>query len=279
MIIKNLNKEIMFIVNKKEIKFENIYLNFEKYSYQKIYKRLIKIFQEKQYSAEVLFIEDYEATFIDIILLLVLTKLNKKFIYNNENYELSFTYAIPLYKEHVLFDFVIKNLSLCIKNRQIVFLPHNSLYLYKKINEIHLNKIFKDEKRTLLKNKDIKIIKTKFNKDFFDFWKNYDKTRFGENQSNDFQKFFKILYNKFNFHLYKYVLDNDIIAYNVCYLSNEQKVIYDVLFPWINSKKVYRVGIFSMLYNLKQAFHMDWGYSICYGIYDYKNKILNKLEN
>ncbi|MEY8330345.1 hypothetical protein AALB81_13630 [Lachnospiraceae bacterium 48-33] len=240
---------------------------------------LVKFLKQNKVENGNMIIEDYHAENEELILLLSMTILHNTFMYMNVSYELSFAYAVPLCKDTYLLNFTIDNLDECLKNKQIVFLQSDTLYLYKVINADGYERVCKSQRKTINKNSHTVINQVPFSDTFFNFWKEYDFWRFGENQTIEFQKFFYMVYNSNPaFKLYEYKQDGVIVAYNVCYFSQNQKVIYDVLFPWKNIESTYRVGIYSIIVNLKNAFDMGWGYSICYGVFDYKNKILDKLE-
>ncbi len=239
---------------------------------------LVFFLNKNNFSRCVLKVENYNKTSEENIVLFALTLLECDFVMEVKSYELSFAYAIPLKADKHLRDFVKNNLGLCLSNHQLVFLPSDTLYLYEMIPEGGLKKILHDERKTIKKNSGTQIKKIPFSNTFFDFWKEYDWLRFGEMQSIDFQNFFKLVYNDEHFQLYEYSVNDNIVAYNVCYFSDTSKIIYDVLFPWKNLEFVHRIGIYSMLINLQHAFDLGWGYSICYGIYEYKNTILNKLN-
>lgn len=221
---------------------------------------------------------DYKKTKMETMVLLALTKLNNHFVVENEEYELSFAYAVPLNRDLFLLGYVIDNLEYCLDNNQVVLLTSKSLYLYETINLEAFNKILNREKRTIRRNTHVRIQEVSFTDSFFDFWKKYDLARFNEKHSDDFMMFFKKVYDLDPFKLFAYYSHEKIVAYNVCYYSETQKVIYDVLFPWIFDNSVCRIGIYSIINNLSIAVKMGWGYSICYGIFDYKTQLLKDLK-
>lgn len=64
--------------------------------------------------------------------------------------------------------------------------------------------------------------------------------------------FYKFVFKNSQFKLYKYEVNGKSVAYNVCYYSEIQRVIYDVAFPWTTYADTYRLGIFSIIVNLKE---------------------------
>ena len=278
MILKNEKNEIVCTLINNVFRFQRNCFSLQDLNNIEIYDTLLNCLEEYQYLDKTYIVENYECQDNQIILLLILTKLNNVLIFKNEIYDLNLSYALPLNKEKKVLQFVIKNLDLCLQNKQIVFLPNSSLYSYSKVNFDELNSIYISEKRTIKKNKDVHIYETIFSEKFFEFWKEFDENRFNEIQTIEFRNFFKFLYNVLDFKIYKYVIDQTTIAYNVCYFSEENKIIYDVLFPWVYDKKTFRIGIFAIIKNLEKCSEMQWGYSLCYGKFPYKDKILNKLE-
>lgn len=226
-----------------------------------------------------LYIADFEQNSdANIIVLFVLTLLNNTFIYNEKDYELTFAYAVPLNKERYLCNFALSIFEKCIGNGQLVFLPADTLCIQKKISKEKYLKLCHFERKTISRNEKIIVKEVPFTDDFFEYWKNYELQRFGEIQEKSIRDFFMEVYSDLHFKLYKYSFNGETVAYNVCYYSDEQKVLYDVLFPWNDKMNVYRIGIFSILINVKRALDLKWGYSLCYGIFDYKTEILKRLE-
>ena len=265
-----------FIIEEKQVSIEyKNHLFF--FSPVEEYEFIYSFFKQYIKPHSWVFVSDYLPTDVNIIVLYILMLLNCKTILDGKEYELSFAYAVPLNRDNYLKKFVLDNLRFCLKAKQIVFLPAETLYLFNTIPQKGLLRIIHDERRTIRRNVLTSIEEVDFSSDFFDFWKDYDRVRFNEIQSREFQEFFKYAYDTDFFHLFKYTVDDHLIAYNVCYYSENQKVIYDVLFPWKEYYKAYRIGIYSMIINLQRASKIGWGYSICYGKYKYKNDILDKL--
>lgn len=226
-----------------------------------------------------MYVADFEQNSdANIIVLFVLTLLNNTFIYNEKVYELTFAYAVPLNKERYLCDLTLSIFEKCIRNGQLVFLPADTLCIQKKISKEKYLGLCHFERKTISRNEKTSVKEVPFTDDFFEYWKNYELRRFGEIQEKSIRDFFMKVYSDLHFKLYKYSLNEETVAYNVCYYSDEQKVLYDVLFPWDDKMNVYRIGIFSILVNVKRALDLKWGYSLCYGIFDYKTEILKRLE-
>lgn len=239
---------------------------------------IVALFKELKVVHLRLNVLDIKHSNFDIEILLALTLLSNSFIWNDEEYELSFAYVVPISKDMQVRNYILGNLEECLLSGQIVFLPKSSFYLFKNINKNDLQRILKRERKTIQKNQDTKIKEVESWSDFFPFWREYQNKRFGQDISEFYIKFFKKIYISQSYKLYQYEIDNNIIAYNVCYYSDDQRVIYDVLFPWKKDSNVYRIGIYSIIMNMKHAFEIGWGYSLCYGIYQYKNSIMKHIK-
>ena len=222
---------------------------------------------------------DFENKDVEILALLGLTELGCSFILNGKKFELSFAYAVPIQRDPFLKIYTINNLEICLKNHQIVFLPSESLYIVNYVNQKALEQLHWQERRTIGKNRNTEIVSMDFSQDFFSFWKRYVKDRYNEVQSDEFVSFFKHVYSQKSFKLYAYICKSKIVAYNVCYYSNAQKILYDVLFPWKKNSCAYRIGIYSIIKNLETANMLGWGYSLCYGNFPYKDAIFKHLWN
>lgn len=275
---------MVIIYNEYQLKIESTFASFSDNDFICFSSPIVCLYQIFSYIYKkiernsIIVVDDYVATDTNLIFLYVLTLLKCTIFYKGKEHELSFAYAIPIKRDDLIREFVYENIILCLNNKQIVFLPTDTLYLYNKIPFKGLSRIYKDERKTMKRNASTIIEEVEFSDDFFEFWKEFDKSRFNENHSISFQNFFKYVYPKMDFRLFKYSINNNLIAYNVCYFSKTEKVIYDVLFPWKNSDDAYRIGIYSMIKNLEKAYQMKWGYSMCYGIYWYKDAVLNKLK-
>ena len=240
--------------------------------------KIVEFFREETLEKGFFEVED-KFTERDTIALLALTFLGNKFYYSGVLFELSFAYAVPLNKDHYLMEFVLENLNDCLKTHNIVFLKSDTLYLCQKVGLTAYEKISNKNRKTVKRNEKVVIEEVPFSSEFFDFWESYDYTRFGERQSDEFKAFFWKVYNGNSaFRLYQYRIDDRIIAYNVLYFSQNQKVIYDILFPWIKCNSVYRIGIYSVIKNIQMSAERNWGYSICYGQFEYKDQIWKCLQ-
>lgn len=223
-----------------------------------------------------LVVRDFESKDLEILVLIGLTELGCSFIYNAKVFEVSFAHAIPLNRDLFLKKYTIDNLDACLCNHQIVFLPHDSLYIIDHIDKEKMELLCRKEKRTIAKNQETVIIETDFSQDFFDFWKWYVNDRYNTVLDDDFISFFKHVYSQGPFKLYAYLQKNKLVAYSVCYYSNEEKILYDVLFPW-KKNSAYRIGIYSIIRNIEEANNIGWGYSLCYGKFPYKDAIFKHL--
>lgn len=275
-IISSDGTQLIYISN-DVITIKQDHIKYSKSHIKSFFRIMLNTLKNNKILKKILYIDSLPKNNIDTCVLLGLAMNKNRFFIGKELYDLTISYAMPIGNDKRIIKFIFKNLKSCLKNRQLVLQKRSDLYIQTKINEKKLKKIFHDEKRTLNRNKNIKIQKVNFSKKFFKFWNNYDNRRFKETHTKDFEMFFKRLYKLDNFVLYKYTFLDNVIAYNVCYFSNDEKILYDVLFPWEKSNYAYRIGILSILNNLVKAYNMKYGYSLCYGVFDYKNSIFNKL--
>lgn len=270
--IKLIGQQIIISINQEEYDMSNF--DFKKESFEK----LVNFFRKNKLVDKYLSVDDFDSN-ESIVVLLALTYLENKFYYNDDLYELSFAYAVPLNRDVYLMEFTIDNLEDCLETNNIVFLECDTLYLCEKVSRIGYERVCKKNKKTIHNNEQIIIEQIPFSTDFFEFWEQYNFIRFGEKQQKKFMEFFLKLYNSSAaFKLYRYCLNGEVFAYNVLYYSQDQEVIYDVLFPWIKNESVYRIGIYSIIKNLQRAVEREWGYSICYGQFEYKDQLWKYLN-
>lgn len=271
--------KIVLYANQNVIRTKQKVYDLQSFDYNKeSLMKLVKFFRKEELENVFLEVEDYSSE-ENTVVLLALTLLGNKFYQCGNLFELSFAYAVPLYKDNYLMTFVIENLSDCIKTHNIVFLKSDTLYICQKVERTVYEKISKKNVKTIERNENVVIEEVPFSFDFFAFWEDYDYIRFKEKQSDEFKRFFSKVYNSSkSFRLYRYSIDGKPFAYNVLYFSQNQKIIYDVLFPWIKCNSVYRIGIYSIIKNIQMAAERNWGYSICYGQFEYKDQIWKYLQ-
>jgi hypothetical protein len=207
-------------------------------------------------------------------ILFALTCLNNYFYIAGEVYDLTFAAAIPIGNDFFIMNCIKYHLKEYLSSGQVYVMSHSDLYLIEKISLRPYLKTCTKEKKTIAKNKRVNIIETLFSEEFFEFWKKYYKERFQITMNEKCLSFYRFVFKNSQFKLYQYEVDSKIVAYNVCYFSETQKIIYDITFPWIMYKDTYRIGIFSVIVNLTRALNKGWGYSLCYGKYDYKDSIM-----
>lgn len=209
--------------------------------------------------------------------LFALTCLNNSFYIAGELYDLSFASAVPIGNDVFIMNCIKYHLHEYLCSGQIYVMLHSDLYLNEKISLKSYYKICNKERKTIAKNKRVDIREALFSEEFFEFWKVYYKERFQVTVDEKYLSFYKFVFKNPQFKLYQYDVNRKIVAYNVCYFSETQKIIYDIAFPWILYEGTYRIGIFSIIVNLKRALNKGWGYSLCYGKYDYKDSIMKYL--
>ena len=210
-------------------------------------------------------------------ILFALTCLNNSFYISKNLYDLTFAAAVPIKSDAYIMNCIKYHPYEYLSSGQIYIMLHSDLYLSDKVSLESYFKICHKERKTIRKNKRVNIQEVLFSDEFFKFWKIFYLKRFQLNVDEKYISFYKRVFNNPKFKLYKYTIEEKIVAYNVCYFSETQKIIYDIAFPWIKCKDIYRIGIFSIIVNLTRALNMRWGYSLCYGKYDYKDSIMQYL--
>lgn len=207
-------------------------------------------------------------------ILFALTCLNNSFYIGGELYDLTFAAAVPIGNDIFIMNCIKYYPQEYLGSGQVYVMLHSDLYLNEKISlKSYLNACNK-ERKTIAKNKRVNIREVLFSEEFFEFWKVYYKERFQITIDEKYLSFYRFVFKNSQFKLYQYEVERKIVAYNVCYFSETQKIIYDITFPWIMCKDTYRIGIFSVIVNLTRALNKGWGYSLCYGKYDYKDSIM-----
>lgn len=209
--------------------------------------------------------------------LFALTCLNNSFYIAGELYDLTFAAAVPIGNDAFIMDSIKHHLHEYLCSGQVYIMLHSDLYLKEKISLEPYLKICNKERKTIAKNKKVNIREVLFSESFFAFWKMYYRKRFEVSVDEKYLSFYKFVFENLQFKLYQYDVNRKIVAYNVCYFSETQKIIYDIAFPWILYGNTYRIGIFSIIVNLTRALKKGWGYSLCYGKYNYKDSIMKYL--
>ena len=113
--IKLIGQQIIISINQEEYDMSNF--DFKKESFEK----LVNFFRKNKLVDKYLSVDDFDSN-ESIVVLLALTYLENKFYYNDDLYELSFAYAVPLNRDVYLMEFTIDNLEDCLETNNIVFL-------------------------------------------------------------------------------------------------------------------------------------------------------------
>lgn len=198
-------------------------------------------------------------------------------VYDNsfmESYDLTFCYAFPLYEQTTIKSKIIKNLDIINKVKFLVYQNTNEYMLYKVIGkdkELH-NLLF--HYRNIMKKCNCINVKKSYKiENIFNNWKDFYMNRFGKKYTEDEVNAFLCILNEEDYYINDYYVDDYIVCSNLIYHDNVHKIIYDILAPWDLSYKKMSLGIYSILFTVKQAVNFKCDYSLCYGNLEYKNEL------
>ncbi len=182
--------------------------------------------------------------------------------------------ALPLFEQGTLQLFVMAHLSQCIKLGMVSIQPLALLNSISVVSTSGLERLVKNNQRTMRKNSDIRIIRSSVDEDFFNMQEQFSMARFGISISADEEQIQHLIYGQHGFFVNTYVSDNTVIARNLCYLDDTRKNFYDLSLPWLAAYKKHRIGYFSIIQNLMYAHRHRTSYSLGGGNYEYKREIV-----
>jgi len=182
--------------------------------------------------------------------------------------------TLPLFEQGALQSFVMAHLSQCIKSGMVSIQPLALLNSISFVSTSGLERLVKNNQRTMRKNSDIRIIRSSVDEDFFNMQEQFSMARFGIPISADEACIQRLIYGMDRFFVNNYVCDNTVIARNLCYFDDTQKEFYDLSLPWLAEYKKHRIGYYSIIQNLMYAQKHQASYCLGGGNYEYKREII-----
>ncbi|MFM7363347.1 MAG: hypothetical protein ACKO11_02340 [Cuspidothrix sp.] len=223
-------------------------------------------------------IKSYGDALIALYLACFKTELISEF--GNLVYHVVFAHALPISIVPSILLKIANLLSEVVDNKQLLLLDPGKLILVETVgSSISLSDITKKHSRLLEKNADLKVIYHTNIKSILLNWSDFCVTRFGEKPSETMLQLFSKIYIDNNFLVKEFWLHQECVAQSLIYKDTQYGIFYDLLAPWKLEYRSRRLGIFSGIHNLIEAYNLKLKYCMCYGDFPYKHEILSGLPH
>jgi hypothetical protein len=218
----------------------------------------------------------------DALILLYVAHFKTKLLSGFEalNYHVVFAHAFPLSVVPSILLKVADLLSEVVDNKQLLLLDSQQLILVETTgSNVSLSEITKKHSRLIQINKDLKVTYHTNIKSVLSNWSDFCVNRFGEKPSETVLQLFSKIYTDSNFLVKEFWLNQECLAQSLIYKDVQYGILYDLLAPWKLESRSRRLGIFSGVHNLIEAYNLKLKYCMCYGDFPYKHEILSGLPN
>ena len=186
------------------------------------------------------------------------------------------SHAFPLSLEPTLCDFVMTNIYDLLVEEQLLILDANQFIL---VDPLAANSetTTAHHRRLLRASHDWSVIKNENVECVLGMWSDYCENRFGIIHSNRHKTLLSNLFSQSGFFVKEFWRGDACVARSLLYTGYRHRILYDILTPWSRDMARLRPGIFSAVHNLIESRSKGMQYSLCYGIFPYKEDIVHGL--
>lgn len=208
--------------------------------------------------------------------------LNKYYQYiespDGELYDLTFGYAFPLFHKNKIHEYIFSDISVYTKHKLLVYQQRKALTSYVVAGRQEaLTDFFIHNKRRWKKCSDIWVKRDENVEHIFTQWFSFYQDRFDRTYLEEEIKAFSsaVCCNSADTYLNKFYLGHRLVAANLVFHDRKERVFYDILAPWDTKLSSYGLGIYTIMFTVRQAFENNSDYSLCYGRIPYKMQLMN----
>ncbi len=257
---------------------EDIFINGKK-----INKNIdvVDLLQEKTKHIDTLEIDKIKDKFnkSECIVLLAISfnikKLTDKF---GNQYEITFSYHFPLNYEKSFIKLLLSHLDYAASGHLINLATYGD-FIACSVNEDFNYLKFQKKYSYLIRRNDC-LISLKVDNvtvpNVLKHWNKYCNEKFNKNFSKDAIAAYNYFYSTDNFHTISLINSQGIsIAEGIVYESKETNTLYYCIFWWDKYYKSLSLGIYNYVKIINYCNRKKLNFSFCYGLQDYKIKLLN----
>ena len=210
---------------------------------------------------------------IDTAILICLNSIVPQLLIQQQLMHAVLAQALPIFGHASLQSFVMTHMRQCLESGIVNIQPLALSNTIPTVSASGLARLIENNQRTIRKNNDIRIIRSAVDKNFFNMQQRFSK-RFGLPIGANEERVQHALYQQHGFFVNTYFCGDTAIAHNLCYVDAEQKTFYDLSLPWLGAYKKHRIGYYSIIKNLMEAYQKQYAYCLGGGYYAYKQEII-----
>ena len=197
---------------------------------------------------------------------------------SGNKYEVTFSYHFPVNREKNFLKTLLNNLDYLIKGNLINLATYGE-FLVCSVNE-DFNYLDFQKKYDYLVKHDDKIISIRIDNaivsDVLNHWNKYCDEKFNRIFNKETINAYNFFYSTSDFHTICLIdPQNKTIAEGIVYESKETKTLYYCIFWWDQQYKSLSPGIYNYIKTMYYCNRHNLKFSFCYGLQDYKLKLLN----
>lgn len=263
-----------------DIKFNNIVLNVSRMQPAKVLKIICDY--EKVKKAGHVVIESKQNLFskADVLVLIAIGLYHLHIFCNDEskNYAVTFSYNFPINLEPKLIVNILENIDLIVKARLIV-LGEAEDFIRVDVSKDDMYEAFFKRNKDLIKRNDRNfIISRNYSiESVLNSWKAYCYKKFNRVITTNEIEAYKKIYTLSGFSTLTYLIDGEIVAQGVIFVSDESNTMYYCIFSWDEKYKKKSPGIYAYCKAIQKCHEKGLNFSFCYGLQQYKTKLLTEF--
>lgn len=212
----------------------------------------------------------------DGILALCLNYCCPYVLYQGHLYDLTFCHGFPLYELDFVQKKLIRHIELMMESRSLVYKLHTDLVSFHTDGQLEaLDQFLVTNRRRIRNCKTLEVYCHGNVEHIFTKWETFYKVRFDRIYSpNEILAFSRAMEGE-QYHVNDFIYNGKPVASNLIYTDEKHRIQYDLLAPWDLAYQKLGLGIYSIIYSVKQACLNNYDYSLCYGNYPYKLDLLS----
>lgn len=214
----------------------------------------------------------------DYIFLLVLAKKNIPILdgVSNKQVDPTLLHHFSLEIEKNFIYFCYKNMDLILKTQSISLCHREELIIVDVSDDSKFGVFYKRFRTLVDKNNGKYVCVYNFSRvsDILQNWKNYCNRKFSVTFTESQFELFKLLYNQKNFKTISLLFGKKIVAGGIIYYSDLTNIEYFCIFWWDSMFGKDSIGKYVYVEEISRCHFLDRNYSFCYGLQDYKSKLI-----
>ncbi len=263
-------KDKKVIYNLNEIKYD---------SYVELYDILLKFLQRKKISNVLLEGEFEPLNDIEQVVLMVLCNFYKS-VYSlkyKKDLDISFSYNFPLCSQKWIIEEVLRIGKKAFDSNMIVLADTCDFIKQNINNENKYHNFYKKYGYYIRRGMRLFDIKN-CNLDLaIDYWNDYCAKKHNKRFSHDAVEVYNDIYSNLGFNSIAFKKDNNIVLTGVYYIDEDDKTLYFLITGWNDKYNKYSPGIIYYSFVIDYCYKHNYKVSFCYGLQDYKLKLLKSF--